>query len=30
MMTSAQQSIARQRDALDIFLHAPLTVFAAI
>jgi hypothetical protein len=25
MITSAQQSIARQRDALGIFLQAPLT-----
>ncbi|NNJ98250.1 MAG: hypothetical protein HKP12_13940 [Gammaproteobacteria bacterium] len=29
MLTSAQQSIARQRDALAIFLQAPLTEFAS-
>lgn len=30
MMTSAQQSIARQRDALAIFLKAPLTELATV
>jgi len=29
MITSAQQSIARQRDALSIFLHAPLAELAS-
>ena len=29
MITAAQQSIARQRDALGIFLHAPLTELAS-
>ena len=30
MMTMAQQSIVRQRDALGIFLQAPLTELAAV